>query len=197
MRTSAPVVGSSRSTSRGRCNSAIAVWSRRRSPPESSDAAAREERVQPERGTDLVDPLARVAAAQAREPGEEAQVVAHGEHRVHARFLRREADQPLSLLRETGDVDAAHEHGARVGPAQARDDRHQRGLARPVRAEQPEDGPRPHLEIDAGEGGRAAVRLVQPGDGQHHRIRRAGYSRAAEILFRRLDTDEYLTDPPV
>ena len=107
------------------------------------------------------------AAAQAREPGEEAQVVPHGEDRVHARLLRREADQPLGRLGVAADIDAAHVHGAGVGAAEAGDDRDQRGLARPVGPEQTEDRPGVHLEVDAGERRRAAVRLPQRHDGEH------------------------------
>ena len=56
VRTSAPVVGSSSSTSAGRCNNAIAVCSRRRSPPDSCRRAPVEQRGETEPVGDLVDP---------------------------------------------------------------------------------------------------------------------------------------------
>ena len=130
---------------------------------ELAQRAPTEQLVEAERGPDLVDRTgAGLGAPQAREPGEEAQVVAHRERRVHARLLGREADQLPGPLRGADDVDAAHVAPPRVGPAEPGDDRDQRGLARAVRAEQAEDLAGADRQVDARSAGVAPYALRSP-----------------------------------
>ena len=139
-----------------------------------------EQCVETERVGDLVDALPLLGAAHSREAGEEAQVVANAERRVHARFLRREPDEPPGALRRAHHVDPADVNGPGVGATQPGDDRDQRRLARPVRTEQPEDRPGLDLEVDA-----RPARPWSPYDLCRPRIASAGAARGRVLLVPR------------
>jgi hypothetical protein len=81
--------------------------------------------------------------------GDQHEVLPAGEHVIDRGELAGQADRLAHLAGLRGDVEAVHRGGARVGLQQRRQDPHQRGLARTVRAEQREDAPRPHVEVDA------------------------------------------------
>ena len=137
--TSAPTVGSSRSTSEGRPTSAMAVCSRRRSPPDSSLARPLEQLGEAEQFGELVDRRTCLAAAHPGQTGEEAQIVATRKRRIDAGLLGSEAEAgpgPAGMGRR---IDAADHDPPGVCVEQPGDDRHQRRLAGPVPAQQRRD----------------------------------------------------------
>ena len=77
--------------------------------------ATAEEIGEPERRGDVVDPIDELSTPQPGEPGEEPQVVAHGERQVDARVLGREADELAGRMDIPGDVDAADAYEAGIG----------------------------------------------------------------------------------
>jgi hypothetical protein len=98
------------------------------------------------------------------EPGVQGQAFAHGQAKLGLRFLQDHA-HPVApgaarrgrILPQDGDL--------AIGPRpEALEDFHRRGLARAVRAEEGEDLPAPHLEIDARDGLLTAVPLDQAAD---------------------------------
>ena len=100
-----------------------------------------------EAGEQVVGDRARVL--QVAQPGDQHQVLPAGEHLVDRGELAGQADRLAHVAGIRGDVEAVDRGGARVGLQQRREDPHQRGLAGAVRAEQREDAPRPHVEVDA------------------------------------------------
>ena len=69
-----------------------------------------------------------------------------------------------------GDVEAVDAGGPRVGLEQRRQDLHDRGLARPVGAEQGEDAAPRHVEVDAAQHPQLLVRLLQTLDVDRARV---------------------------
>ena len=140
-----------------------------------------EEIGEPQRVHDLVDRMPQRLRPQTGKPAEELKVVADAQGRVHAGLLRREPQVSARRSRATRDVDATDEHPALVRPAQAGDDRHERGLARTVRTEQPEHRAGRHRQIDAVQGDRGPVRLAQSANLERGWL--CGYSWVDEILL--------------
>ncbi len=181
--TSAPVVGSSSSTSAGRCSNAIAVCTRRRSPPESCDARRSSNDSRP---SAAATSSMRVAASARRIPARPAK-----KRRLsRTRSVRytpvscgRDAELCPHLARRSHRVDPAHLDPAVVGPAEPRDDRDQRGLAGAVGAEQPEDRPRLDSEVDTRQRDGGAVRLPQVLDQERRGTGPPGYA-GCEVLGR-------------
>ena len=83
------------------------------------------------------------------QPAEQHQVLAAGQVLVDRRVLPREPDHRSQFLRFPDDVVAGDRRSTRIGPEQGRQDPHRRRLARPVGAEQPEDGALRHGEVEA------------------------------------------------
>src|SRR5262245_39906146 len=115
-----------------------------------------------ERGDDVVAALratheaehavrgaARLAAAQAPEAGEEAEVLAGGERRVDRERLRHEPEQAADLRGAFDRREPAHDRRAGVGPAQGGEDGERGGLARAVRPEEPHHLAAGDLEAEA------------------------------------------------
>jgi hypothetical protein len=96
-------------------------------------------------------PPRHLAPAEVGEPADEAQVLAPGQVLVDGRVLAGEADGGAGRLRMGRDVDAEHLGRAVVGVEDRGQDAHGGGLARTVRAEQPEHGAGRHVEVDAAE----------------------------------------------
>jgi hypothetical protein len=77
------------------------------------------------------------------------EVLAPGENFIDRSELAGQADRLAHVAGLAGDVVAVDRGGARVGLQQRRQDAHERGLACAVRAEEREDAPRAHVEVDA------------------------------------------------
>ena len=93
--------------------------------------------------------LLRLGRAELVEASEHPEVLAAGEVLVDGCVLAGEPDQAPHCLGLTRDVEPRDGRPAGVGTEQRRENAHGRGLARAVRAEQPEHRAFPHLEIDA------------------------------------------------
>jgi hypothetical protein len=102
------------------------------------------------------------AAGQAQQAGDEVQVLATAERLVQRRVLAGDADQLPHLVRLAADVVALDGGVPGVGADQGGEDAHRGRLAGPVRAQQAEHRAQFRLEVDAGQGGRAAEALHQP-----------------------------------
>ena len=100
-----------------------------------------------EAGEQVVGDRARVL--QVTQLGDQHEVLPAGEHLVDRGELAGQADRLAHVAGLGGDVEAVDRGGARVGLEQRRQDPHERGLAGAVRAEQREDAPRRHVEVDA------------------------------------------------
>src|SRR4051795_591875 len=100
--------------------------------------------------------------------------LAHRDVPVHARALEHDAHALAQLVGPLLRVVAEHGHDPARARAVALEDLHRGRLARPVRAEQPEDLARRDLEVDTAHGVMVAVALVQVADedgrcgGAHH-----------------------------
>ncbi len=144
---SSPVVGSSRKMIGGLPIRLIAMSSRRRIPPEYVDALRFAGFGEREAGEQVVGDRTRVL--QVTQLGDQHEVLAAAEHLIDRGELAGQADRLPNVSGLGGDVEAMDRRDARVGLQQRRQDPHERGLARTVRAEQGEDAPRPHVEVDA------------------------------------------------
>ena len=99
------------------------------------------------------------------QPPEHLQVLAGGQDLVHSGVLTRQTDTAAHLAGLARHVMASDAGTAAVEPDQGAQDAHGRRLARAVRAEQTEDGAAGHRQIEAVQGGLAAVVLTQtPGE---------------------------------
>jgi hypothetical protein len=110
-------------------------------------------------------------AAQVVQVGHQQQVLLAGEQVVHRGELAGDADRGPHRVRVPGQVVAGDAHLAAVGADQDGQDVHGGGLAGAVGAEQREDRPLRHLQVDAVEHDLVAERLAQPG----RRDRRPGW----------------------
>ena len=93
--------------------------------------------------------------------GDQHEVLATGEDFVDGGELSGEADGLPHVRRLLGDVEPVDAGGARVGLEQCGQDLHDRGLPRPVRAEQGEDAAPRHVEVHAPQHMQLVVRLLQ------------------------------------
>ncbi|BCB75239.1 hypothetical protein Pflav_016490 [Phytohabitans flavus] len=100
------------------------------------------------------------AALPPRQP--EGDVAGHGQVREEVAVLGDVAD-PAPLCRQAVDSAAADDDGAAVGSLEAGHDAQQRGLAGAGAAQQRGQLAGGQVEVDAGQDGRAAVRLAQAG----------------------------------
>ena len=116
---------------------------------------------------DGVHRVMELAVPQPGELPEEPQVLAAGERRVDPRLLRREPEKRAHPVRVRERVDPTDPHAPAVGAAEAGDDRHERRLARAIRAEEAHDLSRGDVEIDAVERHGRAVGLAQALDVEH------------------------------
>ena len=86
---------------------------------------------------------------QVTQPGDKNEVLAAGEHLVDRSELAGQADRLAHVAGLRSHVEPVDRGAARVGLEKRRQDSHDRGLARAVRAEQREDGSWRDLEIDS------------------------------------------------
>jgi hypothetical protein len=91
------------------------------------------------------------------------QVLEAREVLVDGRVLAGQADARAQRGRVADDVEARDQHGPGVGLEQRREDADRGRLARAVGAEEPEDGARRDVEVDAIEGPDVAEGLHEPG----------------------------------
>jgi hypothetical protein len=92
------------------------------------------------------------------------QVLQPGEVLVDRRVLAGETDAMTQRGGIAHDVQTDHRRGARIRCEQRREDAHQRRLARPVGAEQPQDRALWHVEVHAIESPHLAERLGHAAD---------------------------------
>ena len=110
---------------------------------------------------ELLRALARAAAAEVVEPPEHVEVLEAGQVLVDGRVLARQAD-PLPEARGLAkDVDSGDARAPLVGLEERGQDPDGGRLAGAVRAEQPEDGPSRHVQVDTAEGLDVAVALAE------------------------------------
>ena len=95
------------------------------------------------------------------QPGDQHEVLPPAEDLVDGRELSGQADRLPHVRRLRGDVEAVDAGRPRVGLEQGGQDLHDRGLARPVRAEQGEDAAPRHVEVHAAQHMQVLVRLLQ------------------------------------
>ena len=93
--------------------------------------------------------------------GDQHEVLSAGEDLVDGCELARETERLPDVRSLRGDIEAVDDGGPRVGPEQGRQDPDDRGLARPVRAEQGEDAAPRHVEVDAAQDLQLLVRLLE------------------------------------
>jgi len=121
----------------------------------------------------------RLVPGKLREAPGEAEVLAPGEVRVDGGVLAGKADPEPHALGVTPHV-VPQDLGLSAVRRQDRgEDPHRRGLARTVRAEQPEDASRRHLEVDAPEGLHLAESLRQSFDPDRH-VGHGGHALAGD-----------------
>jgi hypothetical protein len=100
-----------------------------------------------EAGEQIVSDRSRVF--QVAQLGDQNEVFPARKHFVHGGELAGQADRLAHVAGPCVDVEAVDSGGAGVGFQQGRQDPHQGGFACAVRAEQREDAPRLHVEVDA------------------------------------------------
>jgi len=97
------------------------------------------------------------------------QVLLAGEQVVHRRELAGNADRSADRIRLVGQVVAGNPRLATIGADERGQDLNHRGLACAIGAEQREDRPRSHIQVDAVEHHVVAERFAQsPGFNHHH-----------------------------
>ena len=114
---------------------------------------------QPEAIEQVVRDRARVL--EVSQAGDQHEVLPAAEDLVDGRELAGEAERLPDVRSLRGDVETVDDGGPRVGPEQRGQDPDDRGLARPVRAEQGEDAAPRHVEVDAAQDLQLLVRLLQ------------------------------------
>jgi hypothetical protein len=124
---------------------------------------------QVDHGQHLLAALARGGPVDAVQLPVEAQVLLGGQVGVKGRLLEDQADVTADLVPLAGDVEAGHRGraGGRVG--QGAEDLDGGRLAGAVGAEEAEGLPRPHVQVDAGNGLDLLVALDQSPDGDRRR----------------------------
>ena len=95
------------------------------------------------------------------QPGDQHEVLPPAEDLVDGRELPGEADGRPHVRSLRGDIEAVDAGRPRVALEQRGQDFHDRGLARPVRAEQGEDATPLHVEVHATQHMQLLVRLLQ------------------------------------
>ena len=95
------------------------------------------------------------------QPGDQYQVLPPAEDFVDGRELSGQADGLPYLGSLRGDIEVVDAGSPRVGLEQRGQDFHDRGLARPVRAEQGENAAARHVEVHAAQHLQLLVRLLQ------------------------------------
>jgi hypothetical protein len=95
------------------------------------------------------------------QPGDQDEVLPSAEDLVHRRELPGETDGLAYVGGLCRDIEAVDPDGPRVGLEQRGQDPHDRGLARPVGAEQGEDAAPRHVEVHASQHPQLLVRLRQ------------------------------------
>ncbi len=103
----------------------------------------------------------RAGVLEVPQPGDQDEVLPPAEDLVDGRELPGEADGLAYVGGLRRDIEAVDPGGPRVGRQQRGQDLHDRGLARPVRAEQGEDAAPRHLEVHAAQHAQLLVRLLQ------------------------------------
>ena len=153
-------MGSSRKITGGFPIRLMAMSRRRRMPPEYVDTLRSGRVGELEAGQQVIGDPAGVL--QVPQPGHQHQVLAPGEDLVHGGELPGEAEGLPHVGGFRGDVEAVDGGGPRVGLEQRRQDLHDRGLARAVRAEQGEDAAPRDVEVHAAQHAQLLVRLLEP-----------------------------------
>ena len=110
----------------------------------------------------LAGPGAGGSAAEALQAAHHAEVLLPGLELVDGGVLPGEADRAADAAAVGDDVEPGDAGRARVRPQQRAEQPHGGGLARPVGAEQREDGAGADLQVDAGQHGGAGERLAEP-----------------------------------
>ena len=128
-------------------------------PPEYVDTLRAAASVSAETREQVVRDRARVL--EVPQPGDQDEVLPPGEDLVHGRELSGETEGLPHVRSLRGDVEAVDDRAPGIGLEQGGQDLHDRGLARPVRAEQGEDAAPRHLEVDAAQDLQLLVRLLQ------------------------------------
>ena len=144
---SSPAVGSSRKMTGGFPIRLIAMSRRRRMPPEY--VAARREPASVSENRSSRSSAMWPGSVEVPQLGDEHQVLPPGEDLVHGGELSGQADRLAYLRRLRGDVEAVDGGRPRIRLEQRGEDPDDRGLARPVGAEQGEDAAPRHVEVDA------------------------------------------------
>ena len=128
-------------------------------PPEYVDTLRAAASRQPEALEQVVRDRARVL--EVPQPGDQDEVLPPAEDLVDGRELSGEADGLPHVRSLRGDIEAVDAGSPRVGLEQRGQDLHDRGLARPVRAEQGEDAAPRDVEVDAAQHVQLLVGLLQ------------------------------------
>ena len=115
----------------------------------------------------LARAVAGLRATHPVQPPDHVEVLEAREVLVDRGVLAREADACLDALGVARDVDPGDLGGAAVGLEQGREDAHGGGLARPVGAEQAQDGALGHRQVEAGQRLDPFVALDEPGGPDH------------------------------
>lgn len=97
---------------------------------------------------ELCTPLAGVANTQPVQAPEHRQVGPAGEHLIDRGVLTHQSDVGPHVAALGGDVKPAHAGGARTRPRQSRQHLDQRGLSRPVGAQQRQHPPSLQFQVD-------------------------------------------------
>ena len=177
--TSTPAVGSSRNSTCGSCDSALAISTRRFMPPDSV-MILESLRSHSDRSLQHLVDVAGVGRL-AEQAAAEAHVRPHRLEGVGGQFLRHEADQRARGAVVADDVMAVDRDRAGGRIDDAADDADQRGLAGAVRPEQRENLAAADVQVDALErleaGGIGLGQILDGDDGLHGRAGRCGTLR--------------------
>ena len=126
---------------------------------------------------------------------EQPQVLAAGEVLIDCRVLTGQADEPADLVGLANHVESGNGGASGIGLEERGQDPDGRGLARAVRAKEPEDGPLGDLEIDTVEGVNLALAALVDLDQALGRDRRGGHDITGKRMggSHRVPADGYRT----
>ena len=136
---STALVGSSSSSSSGRCSVAAASASRWRCPPLMRAGALRQQALELELGRELRDARVSRRAREPEDPRHELEILVHGQVVPQREPLRHVAKLGAHLLGVAGHLVAEHAHGAGRRLEQPAEHPDRRRLARSVRAQEAVD----------------------------------------------------------
>ena len=154
---SSPVVGSSRKRISGLCTRAAARSSLPLHAPRVGADQAVDRSADVHQIEHLIEPCADLGGPEPVEPALESKKLAAGLPIVERGILERHADPQPDLLRVLHDVVTGHRGAARGRVQERAEHPDERGLARPVRAEEAVDLAFGHLKVDPVDCGDRAV----------------------------------------